>query len=83
MNINKEKLKDLLSYHPPVSEERKQKHEIVNQASVAFVCTLAEVVTDPDQFTYLLQKIQEVRMLANQAITYEFEDISVRGIFEE
>lgn len=81
MKINKDKLVDLFSYHPPVTEERKQKHSVANKACVDFALTLSEVITDPAELTTLLRKIQEVRMLANQAITYEAEQLSYRDIY--
>lgn len=82
MKIDRSKLRDLFSYHPPVDEERKRQHEVVNTASEDFAIALSEVIQDSAELEILLRKIQEVRMLANQAIAFNSVGISYRGIYE-
>lgn len=82
MKIDRSKLRDLFSYHPPVDEGRKRQHEVVNTASEDFAIALSEVIQNPAELTTLLRKIQEIRMLANQAITFDSVGISYRGIYE-
>ena len=83
VNINLEKLRDLFSYHPPVDSDRELKHEAINEAAVDFALAIAEVIDNPAELTTILRKIQEVRMLANQAIVLDSENLSYRGIFED
>lgn len=83
MKIDRSKLRDLFSYPPPVDEVRKREHEIVNTASEDFAIVLSEVIQDPAELTTILRKIQEVRMLANQAIAFKSVGISYRGIYKE
>lgn len=83
MKIDRLKLRDLFSYHPPVDEDRKKAHEVVNTASEDFAIALSEVIDDPAELTTLLRKIQEVRMLANQAIAFKSVGIGYRGIYKD
>lgn len=75
------KLEDLFSYHPPKTDEERELHSIVNQASVDYIKSLAQVIKNPAELTTLIRKVQEVKMLANQALTYERENISIRDLF--
>lgn len=77
------KLEDLFNYHPPKTDEEKELHNIVNQASISYVKSLAQVVKNPAELTTLIRKVQEVKMLANQALTYQREGISIRDLFSE
>lgn len=84
--MNKETLKKLFSYHPefslPKNDQEKELHEIVNEASLQYAMTLAEVVKDPDELISILGQIQTVRMFANAAIAYERIGISYQDLFE-
>ncbi len=80
--VNKEKLKNLFSYHPPVNKERQKKHEDVNKYCAEFAVSLADIISSPAELTVLLRKVQEIRMLANQAIVYEDANISYQDIFK-
>jgi len=77
------KLEDLFSYHPPKTEEDKELHNKVNQASVEYAKQLAEVVKNPAELTTILCEIQKVRMLANAAVCYERVGLSYRDLFSE
>lgn len=77
-----EKLENLFSYHPPATEEDRAKHDVVNKASIEFAKSLAKVVTSPAELTTILRKIQEVRMLANFAISCDRVGISYRDLFD-
>jgi uncharacterized protein YdgA (DUF945 family) len=81
MTINKSSIEELFKYHPPVDAERQSKHDAINEASIRFAVELAEVISNPAELTTLLRKIQEVRMLANQAVTYDAVGLSYRAIF--
>lgn len=65
------KLEDLFSFHPPKTDEEKELHNIVNQASIEFAKSLAQVVKNPAELTTILREIQKVRMVANASVCYE------------
>ena len=48
-----------------------------------YVKALASVVTNPAKLTTILKEIQKVKMMANQAVTYERLGISIRDLFSE
>jgi len=75
------KLEDLFSYHPPNTEEDKELHNKVNQASIEYAKQLAEVVKNPAELTTILREIQKIRMLANAAVCYERVGLSYRDLF--
>ncbi len=83
MKINRLKLRDLFSYHPTAEEDTRRRYNVVNTAAEDFGIALSEVIDDPAELTTILRKIQEVRMLANQAVTMKSVEISYRGIYEE
>jgi hypothetical protein len=82
MKIDKVKLKALFSYHPPVDEERKHHHQVVNDSTEIYAIALSEVIDDPAELTTILRKLQEVRMLANQAIAFKSAGVSYKAICE-
>ena len=82
MEINKAKLKALFNYHPPVDEERKRQHQIVGNSTEIYAIALSEVIDDPAELTTILRKLQEVRMLANQAIAFKSAGVSYKAIYE-
>ena len=81
--VNKEKLKELFSYHPTTEKEREEKHEKMNQCCCDFALSLSDIISNPAELTVLLRKIQEIRMLGNQAIAYDSVGLSYREIFEK
>jgi len=82
MEIDKVKLKALFSYHPPVDEERKRQHQVVGDSTEIYAIVLSEVIDDPAELTTILRKLQEVRMLANQAIAFKSAGVSYKAIYE-
>lgn len=78
----KNKLDNLFSYHPPKNSQDQAQHDAVNDACSEFAHSLAEVVSNPAELTTILRKIQEVRMLANFAVSCQREGISYRDLFE-
>jgi len=82
VKINRLKLRDLFVYHPTTEEETRNKYNVINTASEDFAIALSEVIDDPAELTTLLRKIQEVRMLANQAVTLKSIGGSYRGIYD-
>lgn len=77
------KLEDLFSYHPPKTDKERELHNIVNQASIEYAKSLAQVVKNPAELTTILREIQKVRMLANAAVCYERVGINYRDLFSE
>ena len=65
-------LEDQFNYHPPTTEERKAKHDRINQASLAFAKELIDVVGENDPYAQrIIDLIQQARMIANQVVTYQ------------
>lgn len=61
-------LEDLFRYHPPKTQERIDKHNVVNNAALEFAKAIISC-TDEEYHDKIVDKIQVIRMLANQAIT--------------
>lgn len=68
MSIN---IEEYFKYHPPTTEERKQKHNAVNEAALAFALVLQANVQDEDLLKMCMYSIQQARMIANQGITMD------------
>jgi len=65
-------IEEQFTYHPPTTEERKKKHQSVNDAALAFAKVVGAIVPDDDpMYQSIIGAIQQSRMLANQAITYQ------------
>jgi hypothetical protein len=75
------KIEDLFSYHPPNSDAEQELHAVVNEASIAYVKALAGVIKNPAELTVVLRKAQELRNLANFAVSCERVGISYRDLF--
>ena len=65
------RLEDYFTYHPPVTEERKRKHQDVNSAALNFAEVIFENVENEEFRKMIMFSIQQARMFANQAITVE------------
>jgi hypothetical protein len=76
-----EKLENLFSYHPPKNDAEQELHAIVNEASITYAKALAGIITNPAELTTILRKIQEVRNLANFAVSCERVGMSYRDLF--
>ena len=74
-------IQDLYTYKPP-KEGDDRKFKIVNKLSADFAIGLSGIITNPAELTTLLRKIQEIRMLANQAICYQSHNISYADVFK-
>lgn len=75
------KLEDLFSYHPPRNAAEQELHAVVNEASIAYAKALAGFISNPAELTTILRKIQEVRNLANFAVSCERVGITYRDLF--
>lgn len=64
-------IKDYFKYHPPTTEERKAKHNEINEAALSFAQSLDSLVEDEDCKKMALFAIQQARMFANQGITVD------------
>lgn len=64
-------LEEYFRYHPPMTEERKARHDAINQAAIAFAKAVQENVQDEDLYKMTIYAIQMARMLANQGITID------------
>lgn len=65
-------IEDQFKYHPPVSVTRQVKHDIVNQAALAFALKIGDAIPCYDPlYQTILNSIQQARMFANQSITYQ------------
>jgi hypothetical protein len=69
--MTKISIKDQFTYHPPRTEERKLKHEYINNASLNYAEELINIIGDTDQNQTIINLIQQVRMLCNQIVTYQ------------
>jgi hypothetical protein len=64
-------IEEYFRYHPPVSDERKRKHERINQLALQFAKAIDEELTDPVTKQYAIFAVQQARMFANQGITVD------------
>lgn len=65
------KLEDYFKYHPPTTEERKRKHDLINSAALAFAQVLDYEVEDEECKKMAFYAIQQARMFANQGIVID------------
>lgn len=76
-----ELLEDLFAYHPPLTNEEREKHDIINCETRALARLMLELIDNPAEATVVIRKIFEVRMAANQAVCWERVGISIRELF--
>lgn len=69
--MNKLPIEEYFRYHPPQTEERKQKHNAVNDAALQFAKIVESSVMDEDCKRMAMFAIQQARMFANQGITVD------------
>lgn len=62
-------LSSWFQYHPPQTQERREAHERVNKAAMAFAEVILDEVEDENLKLFAFYAIQQARMFANQAIT--------------
>ena len=78
-----EVLTELFTYHPPKTPEDQAKHDTVNQATIEFVETISALIDNPAELTLIVRKAQELKMMANLAISNERIGVSCRDLFSE
>lgn len=64
-------LEEYFRYHPPKTEERKEKHNAVNEAALQLAKIIDSVVVDEDCKKMAIFAVQQARMFANQGITVD------------
>jgi len=64
-------LSEYFKYHPPTTEDRKAKHEAVNDAALKFAEVIFANCKNPAMQKLAFQTIQQARMFANQGVTLD------------
>lgn len=64
-------IEDYFKYHPPTTEERKAKHNAINEAALAFAKIVEAEVLDEETKKMSFFAIQQARMFANQGATID------------
>ena len=64
-------IEEYFKYHPPITEERKQAHNAVNEAALAFAKVIEANVVEAKCKDQTFFAIQQARMFANQGITID------------
>ena len=64
-------IEEYFRYHPPSSDERKQKHDEINSAALAFAKVINKCVSDSPTRDMALAFVMQARMFANQGITVD------------
>lgn len=64
-------IEEYFTYHPPRTEQRRQKHELINHKTLELAILIAENVKDEDCKKMGLFALQQCRMFANQGITVD------------
>lgn len=64
-------IEEYFKYHPPLTQDRKDKHEIINNVALTFASLVEELLEDEDCKKMAFFAIQQARMFANQGITID------------
>ncbi len=64
-------VEEYFKYHPPLTDERKAKHNAINEAALAFAKAVNASVDDEDCRKMAFFAIQQARMFANQGATID------------
>ena len=64
-------IEEYFKYHPPITEERKQAHNAVNEAALTFAKVVEANVLEAKCKDQTFFAIQQARMFANQGITID------------
>jgi len=67
-------IEEYFRYHPPTTDERKRKHNLINDLALQFAKAIDEEIVDSTTKQYAIFAVQQARMFANQGITVD--DIS-------
>lgn len=62
---------DYFSYHPPLTKERQDAHDAINQAALHMAATIEHFVKDPAHKQQAIFALQQTRMFANLGITVD------------
>ena len=62
---------DYFTYHPPITDARKEKHDRVNKACLHLAQILMSCIEDESLRIKAIDCIQQARMFANQGITVD------------
>lgn len=71
MNPDKLTIEDYFTYHPPVTEARKEKHNRINDACLQLALIFMSCIEDEHIRVKAIDCIQQARMFANQGITID------------
>jgi hypothetical protein len=69
--MNQLPLEEYFKYHPPLTQERKDAHEAINSAALAFAQVIQANVKDEDCRKMAIFAVQQARMFSNQGITVD------------
>lgn len=64
-------IEEYFRYHPPVTDERKRKHDRINSLALEFAKAIDVEIADADCKKMALFAVQQARMFANQGITVD------------
>lgn len=64
-------IEEYFRYHPPLTQERKDKHELINKLALEFAKAVDTNITDAQCKSFCFFAIQQARMFANQGITVD------------
>lgn len=64
-------IEEYFRYHPPTTQERKDKHNRINEVALEFAKAVDELIEDQQTKACAIFAIQQARMLANQGITVD------------
>jgi len=64
-------IEEYFKYHPPTTDARKQAHNAINDAALAFAKVVVDNVEDDDCQKFAIFAIQQARMFSNQGITID------------
>lgn len=69
--MNQLPLEEYFKYHPPLTQERKDAHDAINKAALAFAQVIQVNVKDEDCRKMAIFAVQQARMFSNQGITID------------
>lgn len=64
-------IEEYFRYHPPITAERKRKHDRINQLAIEFAKAIDVEIKDEDCKKMALFALQQCRMFSNQGITVD------------
>ena len=64
-------LEEYFRYHPPTTEERKARHDAINQAALSFAKIIEANVEDEELYKKAIFAVWEAKALANQGVTLD------------